>query len=337
MTPSSAPSFSVILPTYNRVDVVESTLRHLARQDYPADRFEVIVVDNSSDGTPEMVERVARETARDIRVIRDAPRLPAIKRNLGLRIARSDLVLFLNDDAWARADLLREHARVHAKHSGEPVAVVGCVEQSTQMPHTAFLEAYRPFAYHEIADRSDAPVDWRYFWSMNLSLPRREMLERNLVFHEDWAQIGHEDVELGYRWTRAGRRVIYNPRAWVEHYHPHTLDSACRLQESIGAGLRDLERLVPEPRLLERYGVFSWRNRPRSVIRGLVRRALFNAWTVPATQRWLGTRQRNNVLTRWLYWKVMLHYTERGYRTARPRDTRPLDTLPPLSEAGARS
>jgi glycosyltransferase involved in cell wall biosynthesis len=337
MTPSSVPSFSVILPTYNRVDVVESTLRHLACQDYPADRFEVIVVDNSSDGTPEMVESVARETDRDIRVIRDAPRLPAIKRNLGLRSARSDLVLFLNDDVWARADLLREHARIHLKHVGERVAVVGCVEQSSQMPRSAFLEAYRPFAYHEIVDRADAPVDWRYFWSMNLSLPRQEMLERNLVFHEDWAQIGHEDVELGYRWTRAGRRVIYNPKAWVEHYHPHTLDSACRLQESIGAGLRDLERLVPEPRLLERYGVFSWRNRPRSVIRGLVRRALFNAWTVPATQRWLGTRQRNNTLTRWMYWKVMLHHTERGYRGGRTRDTRPLRTLPPLHEASARS
>lgn len=336
MTPSLLPSFSVILPTYNRADVVERTLRHLASQAYPADRFEVIVVDNSSDGTPEMVERLARETGRDIRAIRGAPRLPAVKRNIGLRSARSDLVLFLNDDVWARSDLLQQHARTHAKHA-EPVAVVGCVEQSPHMPYSAFLEAYRPFAYHEIADRAGAPVEWRYFWSMNLSLPRLEMLERNLVFHEDWAEIGHEDVELGYRWTRAGRRVIYNPEAWVEHYHPHTLDSACRLQEVIGAGLRDLERLIPEPQLLERYGVFSWRSRPRSLVRGLLRRALFNGWTVPATQRWLGQQKRNSTLTRWLYWKVMLHYTERGYRRARPRDTRPLITRPPLTQAGASS
>ena len=330
------PSFSVILPTYNRAEVVERTLRHLAAQDYPADRFEVVVVDNSSDGTPEVVERVAQETGRDMRVIRGAPRLPAVKRNIGLRVSRSDLVLFLNDDVWARGDLLREHARVHVQAAGEPVAVLGHVEQSAQMPRTAFLEAYRPFAYHEIAHRAGASVEWRYFWSMNLSLPRGEMLERNLVFHEDWAQIGHEDVELGYRWTRAGRRVIYNPDAWVEHYHPHTLTSACQLQESIGAGLRDLERLVPEPRLLERYGVFSWRSQPRAIVRGLVRRALFNRWTVPATQSWLAARTRNSALTRWLYWKVMLHYTERGYGRARPRETRPLPTRPPLNEAGAR-
>ena len=76
---------------------------------------------------------------------------------------------------------------------------------------------------------------------------------------------GSEDVELGYRWTRAGYQVIYNPRAWGEHYHPHDLDTACRLQEVIGRGLRDLEALIPDPGLLERYGVFSWDNSPRSV------------------------------------------------------------------------
>ena len=92
---------------------------------------------------------------------------------------------------------------------------------------------------------------------MNLSLPRQVMLDRNLVFHEDWAEIGHEDVELGYRWSKAGYRTIYVPAARGEHYHPHDLESSCRLQASIGRGLRDLEALVPEPGLHERYGVLT--------------------------------------------------------------------------------
>jgi hypothetical protein len=90
----------------------------------------------------------------------------------------------------------------------------------------------------------DAP-NHSLFWS-NLSLPREVLLERNLAFHEDWANIGHEDIELGYRWTQAGYDVIYNPKAWGEHFHPHDLDSACRLQLG-GPGPRDSEQ--PQPRL----------------------------------------------------------------------------------------
>ncbi len=333
MVASPHPTFSVIIPTYNRAEIVERTLRYLAAQEYPADCYEVIVADNSSDSTPAMVERLAREARCSIRLLRTSERLPAVKRNLALAAAKGQLALFLNDDVWAEANLLEEHARTHAAWADEPIAVLGHVEQSAEMPYSPFGEAYIPFAYYEIAQQADRPVGYLYFWTMNLSAPRQEMVSRGLVFHEDWAEIGHEDIELGYRWTKAGRKVIYNPLARGQHYHPHSLDSACRLQESIGRGLRDLERLVPEPDLLERYGVFSWRNRPRALVRGLVRRALFNPVTVPAAQAWLNRRARNTALSRWMYWKVLAHYTNRGYRQAPPRSPRPLETQPPLAPA----
>jgi glycosyltransferase involved in cell wall biosynthesis len=323
------PSISVVIPTYNRSAVVERTLRCLEGQSYPPSRFEVIVVDNSTDGTPDMVRGLSSEAACHIQLIADAPRLPAVKRNLGVRAAQGDIVLFFNDDVWAVPTLLREHADSHIAHA-EPVAVLGLVEQSPEMPWTPFGEAYRPFAYEEIVGRANRAVSWRYFWSMNLSLPRAEMLSRNLMFHEDWAEIGHEDIELGYRWSRAGRTIVFNPRARGEHFHPHTVASACRLQESIGRGLRDLEQLIPERGLLERYGVFSWHNSPRSIARGLVRRALFNAWTAPRLASWLDRRTDRTPLTDWMYWKVLLHYADRGYRSAAPHPTLPRATLPAI-------
>ncbi|WP_254909851.1 glycosyltransferase family 2 protein [Micromonospora sp. NBS 11-29] len=153
------------------------------------------------------------------------------------------------------------------------------------------------------------------------------MLDRNLVFHEDWANIGHEDVELGYRWTRAGYAVVYEPAAWGEHYHPHDLDSACRLQASIGRGLRDLEVLVPEPDLLERYGVCSPRASLRGRVRMTVRNTLFNRVTVPPLQRSLSGLRRRHALAEWMYWKVLLFHTEQGYRTAPRRRPRPVVTV----------
>jgi glycosyltransferase involved in cell wall biosynthesis len=321
------PSISVILPTYNRCDVVERTLEHLIAQDYPASLVEVLVCDNSSDDTPTMVERMADRDGPTIRLVASDERLPAVKRNQGLTQATGDLVLFMNDDVWFRPDALSAHVAAHAVHEG-PVAVLGHVDQSFQMPPRPFIEWYRPFAYDGIAGSAGQAVPYRYFWSMNLSLPRRVMLDRRLVFHEDWANIGHEDIELGYRWTNAGYPVIYQPDAWGEHYHPHDLDSACRLQYSVGRGLRDLRVLIPEPDLLECYGVFSLANSRRAVARGMARKALFNRWTVPFLQRHLRHLNHHNRLAEWSYWKILLHHTDRGFREQPPRRPLPVPTIP---------
>jgi glycosyltransferase involved in cell wall biosynthesis len=324
---ATPPSISVILPTYNRADVVEQTLVHLLAQDYPADQIEILVCDNSSDGTPAMVERVAAGAASTVRLVSSDEGLPAVKRNQGLHLADGDLVLFMNDDVWLRPDALAVHADTHANHDG-PVAVLGHVEQSVQMPRTPFIEWYEPFAYDLIADSHGQTVPYRFFWSMNLSLPRSVMLDRQLVFHEDWANIGHEDVELGYRWSQAGYPIVYRADAWGEHYHPHDLDSACRLQYSVGRGLRDLRVLIPEDDLVERYGAFSLSNSPRSIARGLARKTLFNRWTVPPLQERFAHIDRRSRLAEWSYWKILLHHTDRGFREQSPRHPSPVKTRP---------
>ncbi len=326
-TGAAQPRVSVIFPTYNRCAVVRTTIERLLDDSYPADLVEILVADNSTDETPAMVQELAASTGRAVRLLTSTERLPAVKRNEALRAATGDLVIFLNDDVWVAQGFIAAHVAAHARHS-DPVAVLGHVEQSAQMPPTAFIQWYQPFAYAEIADRAGQSVGWRYHWSMNLSLPRDVLLERNLVFHEDWAEIGHEDVELGYRWTRAGYRVVYAPEAWGEHYHPHDLASACRLQASIGRGLRDLESLVPDAGLHERYGVLTRAASPRAMLRMAVRTALFNRVTVPPLQRRLERLDRRSRAAEWAYWKVMLHHTQRAYAATPPRHPEPTPTFP---------
>lgn len=327
---NDTPRFSIIIPTFNRCDVVEETLRRLEHQDYPNDAYEVIVVDNSTDETATMVRRVAASSEVSIILLEIPERLPAVKRNRGLQRASGDYVLFMNDDVWFERNVLQEHARAHAR-AARPIAVLGHIDQSPQMDQTPFVQFFEPFAYHEIEHRSGETVQYQYCWSMHLSLPRPVMIERNLVFHEDWRHIGQEDVELGWRWTEAGYDIEYHPSARSEHFHPHSLTSACRVQESIGRGLRDFESLVDDPSILERYGIFSWRNSPRAIVRGSIRSALFNRLTVPYAQRWLESRTHNSAVTRWMYWKVLLAYTQRGYRSETPRSVRRTLTTPRAS------
>jgi len=324
---------SVVIPTYNRSDVLSRTIDHLLAQNYPADLVEILVIDNSADETPAMVLEKARTAPMTVELI-DGPRLPAVKRNIGLRHATGEIVLFMNDDVWLDPNALAGHAESHLA-SSTPVAVLGHLRQSPEMPHDPFCSWFDPFAYHLISSRADQAVPYQFFWTMNLSLPRLEMLDRNLVFHEDWAEIGQEDVELGYRWTQAGLNVIYNARITGDHFHPHTLTSACRVQESIGRGLRDFTTLVPDPGILERYGVFDWHNSPRAVTRGLARKALFNPLTLPLAERWLNGLRENTKVSRWMYWKVLASYADRGWRSAPTRTVLPVPTWPPSASRKA--
>lgn len=329
---ASLPGFSIVMPTYNRSDVVDRTIQLLLEVDYPADRFEILVVDNSSDGTPDMVRTHECNTDGRVRLLWMPERLPAVKRNRGAEAAKFEYVIFINDDLWVEPQFLREHARTHLAHAPEPVAVLGFVHQSDKMVQTPFTRFYQPFAYDEINGRANGPVGWKYFWSMNLSLPRNQIMNLNLRFHEDWAEIGNEDVELGYRWIeRAGLRAIYNPAARGEHFHPHTVASAGRVQRSIGRGLRDLTHLVPERGVKERYGVLSLENSPKAILRGVVRELLFNRWTVPPLERWLDSRpvHSDSRVARWMYWKVLMHHTNAGFRSAPARSPQPLAVIQP--------
>ncbi len=313
-TGDDLPMVSIVIPTYNRCEVTRTTLEHLLAGDYPADRLEILVCDNSDDGTPEMARAIGARSAVAVHVQESDERLPAVKRNQGLLAARGDYVIFMNDDVWVRPDFVRRHVAAH-RDAARPVAVLGHCEQSPRMDHTPFLDWYPPFAYFLLEDQVGRPLSYRFSWSMNLSFPRQVMLDQNLLFHEDWAVIGSEDVELGRRWTLAGHDLLYEPSAWGEHFHPHDMDSASRLQESIGRGLRDLQHLVRDPGMLESYGIFTWHNSPTGIARGLVRRVLFNGVTIPLLRHWLDGRRQRSRLADWMYPKVLLHFTNRGYRS----------------------
>jgi glycosyltransferase involved in cell wall biosynthesis len=88
--PDQAPVVSVVVPTRNSARTIEACLRSLREQDGPAP--EIIVVDNhSTDGTWEVAERLA-----DL-ALHGGPERSA-QRNLGIRGARGEFVLWIDSD-----------------------------------------------------------------------------------------------------------------------------------------------------------------------------------------------------------------------------------------------
>ena len=125
----STTELSVVIPTYNRRDLLKDLLLSLSSQTLPIDKFEVVVVvDGSTDGTLEMLAEL--ETPFSLRSVyqKNAGLGSAIHstgvsaaRNRGVQHAQGPLVVFLDDDVAPSPSLLNEHANVHRE---DPNAVV---------------------------------------------------------------------------------------------------------------------------------------------------------------------------------------------------------------------
>jgi glycosyltransferase involved in cell wall biosynthesis/peptidoglycan/xylan/chitin deacetylase (PgdA/CDA1 family) len=106
----SGPRFSVVIPTYERRDVVLSSVQSLAAQSERS--FEVVVVvDGSTDGTAPALR--ALNPPFPLAVIEQPNAGPAAARNAGAERARGELLLFLDDDMEAGPRLLEKHDASH--------------------------------------------------------------------------------------------------------------------------------------------------------------------------------------------------------------------------------
>lgn len=106
------PLVAVVVPTYNRVHLLQATLRSVLEQSLTD--FELLVLDDgSTDDTRAVVGAIGDPRIRYERVAHTA-RLSRL-RNLGVRLARADLVAFLDhDDLWAPEKLERQLALLDA-------------------------------------------------------------------------------------------------------------------------------------------------------------------------------------------------------------------------------
>ena len=205
---------SVVIPTYNRCDTLKKALVAYLDQTALQSIAEILVVDDgSTDSTGGVVELMARESVVPIRYLLQENKGPAAARNVGIREAAGELILFTDDDIIPQRDLVAQHLEWHRNFPGEETAVLGYVTWAPEISSTPFMKWYgleALFSYAELAGRSK--IDYRYFYTCNISLGKY-FLHRNGIFDEDFKVAAWEDIELGFRLDRAGMRLLYNPNS----------------------------------------------------------------------------------------------------------------------------
>jgi GT2 family glycosyltransferase len=223
---------SVVIPTFQRRASVERTLRALARQTLPADQYEVIVsIDGSEDGTREMVAQFPAPYA--LQGIWQSNRGRAAACNAGIRVARGDLLVLLDDDMEPEPGCLLAHLQAHAEHAR--LAVLGAVPvriDQSSAPVADFINAKFSRHLQKLA-QPDYTIHFRDFYTGHISIRRDVLLEVG-AFDEDFKVYGNEDSELALRLARAGVKVVYNPEALA--YQHYTKDFAALARDNVAKG-----------------------------------------------------------------------------------------------------
>jgi len=220
-SPDAEVRASVVVCTRERGAVLAETLRAVAGQSAPF-AWELLVVDNGSrDGSLELARELARELGPRARVVEERVAGLSAARNAGVRTARGELILFLDDDAQPYPGWLEALAR--ALDEPGVLAAGGPIEPVFAGPRPAWLED-RYLPYLSAWNRGAEAHDLRYNElprGTNMAF-RREAFARCGEFSRHLGRRGRslrscEETEFGLRLERAGARVRYVPAAGVWH------------------------------------------------------------------------------------------------------------------------
>ena len=234
---TAAFDFTVVVPTYNRPAALRDCLVALAAQDYPGDRFEVLVVDDGGELSPQAVVDELRPRL-SVELLMQAHGGPARARNHAATRARGRFLAFTDDDC--RPDPSWMTRLADALRSAPHTLIGGRIVNA--LPDNPFSSASQLIADIVYAHYNANPESARFFSSNNLAIAADDF--RSLGgFDEGFTILACEDRELCDRWRARGGRMRYVHEAVVAHAHPLALRSFVRQHFTYGRGALHFHRI----------------------------------------------------------------------------------------------
>lgn len=215
---------SVIVCTHNRAKSLANTIYALLCQEYPLEKFEILVVDNGSiDDTKEVVESIKQKANVPLHYIFEERIGLSYARNTGVDKARGQVVCFTDDDALPGKHWLKN---ILLAFEDDSVAVAGGdvypVWPGAQKPEWLHKYLYKylgivDFYFSEMTELSYP----EYPYGVNIAFRRRVVVDLG-GFSIDLGRSGDfllsgEEIELCQRIHKGGYKIVYMPDAVVDH------------------------------------------------------------------------------------------------------------------------
>ena len=227
------PLFSVVIPTYNRLQPLQRCVEALA-QGYPRDLYEVIVVDDGSN-PPVDLRRYAESM--QIVALRHNNRGPARSRNVGAAHARGHYLVFLDDDCQVSTGWFTNLEKSLGNTSVRTI-FGGSVLNGDET--NLCSEVSETFIRVILQHHRPRPGGLYFFRSTNMVVPREDFLRLG-GFDERFRTA--EDREFCDRWQLDSGAFAYLPEAVVTHHSTLTLKSFARRHFAYGRGAWNFHRV----------------------------------------------------------------------------------------------
>ena len=203
--------FSVVIPTYDRLPILQKCLKALENQRIPAQSaisgYEVVLVDDgSTDGTLEWLQASAADFPH-VKSYLQNHQGPAAARNLGVEKATGDTIIFIDSDLVVTESFLVAHFEALTNAESDRIFTYGRVINTCNFDSPT-SEPYK------LTDFSAA-----YFATGNVAIARH-WLDKAGLFDMRFQLYGWEDLELGVRLKKLGLKLIKCPDAVGYHWHP---------------------------------------------------------------------------------------------------------------------
>jgi glycosyltransferase involved in cell wall biosynthesis len=228
----SRPRFSFIVPFRRNLADLAQVLAALSGR--PANTELFVVADGAEEDCRFLVARFGGRL-----LATPQPSGPAAARNLAAAVAAGDVLVFIDADVVVSRKGLDRLETIFRSDS-DLTAAFGCYDLAPAC--AGFFSQYKNLSHSYVHRRSAGPA--QTFWAGFGAVRRRAFLEAG-GFDEHFRRPSVEDIDLGYRLTRAGHRILLDPALSACHLKRWTLRSI------VVSDVRD--RGVPWVQLMLRY------------------------------------------------------------------------------------
>ena len=227
------PSVSVVLPVRNEARTIERAVRSVLEQRYPSP-LEVVVADGmSTDGTRDVLARLAAEQPQ-LRVVDNPRGVTPSGLNAAIRASTGDVVVRCDGHGEMPEGYIERAVEILVETGADNVGGIQAAEGRSPLQRAVAIAMSIPIGVGDARFHlggPPGPVD-----TVFLGVFRRSTLERVGLFDETLAR--NQDSELNYRIRASGGTVYFHPDLRVRYFPRRSLRSLWRQYFGSGAWKR---------------------------------------------------------------------------------------------------